>query len=45
MAERPTWHGECSGEAVAVNLILSAALAALAAFPYWQALGPLGRLL
>ncbi len=31
--------------AVLVNLILSAALAALTALLYWQALGPLGRLL
>jgi hypothetical protein len=30
---------------VPVNLILSAALAALTALAYWQALGPLGRLL
>ena len=30
---------------VPVNLILSVLLAALAAFAYWQTLGPLGRLL
>ncbi len=30
---------------VPVNLLLSVALAALTAFAYWQALGPLGRLL
>jgi hypothetical protein len=32
-------------EAVPVNLLLSAALAALTAFAYWQTLAPLGRLL
>ncbi len=37
LAEMPAW--------VPVNLILSALLAALTAALYWQALGPLGRLL
>ena len=32
-------------DAVPVNLLLSAVLAALTAFAYWQTLGPLGRLL
>jgi ABC-2 type transport system permease protein len=39
------WRLSGGSKAVPVNLILSAALAALAALAYWKALGPLGRLL
>ncbi len=39
------WRLSGGSKVVPVNLILSAALAALAALAYWKALGPLGRLL
>ena len=39
------WQAGGGSNAVPVNLILSVTLAALAALAYWQALGPLGRLL
>jgi hypothetical protein len=39
------WQIAGGPNAVPVNLILSAALAALTALAYWQALAPLGRLL
>ena len=39
------WQAAGWSHAVPVNLILSVTLAALAALAYWQALGPLGRLL
>ena len=39
------WHAAGWSNAVPVNLILSVALAGLAALAYWQALGPMARLL
>jgi ABC-2 type transport system permease protein len=39
------WAAAGWSKAVPVNLIVSVTLAALAALAYWQALGPLGRLL
>ena len=39
------WQKLAMPAVVPVNLLLSMALAALAALAYWQALGPLGRLL
>ena len=39
------WRAAGSSNAVPVNLILSLVLAALAALAYWQALGPMARLL
>ena len=39
------WQAAGWSKLVPVNLILSVTLAALAALAYWQALGPLGRLL
>jgi hypothetical protein len=39
------WQMAGGPNAVPVNLILSVALVALTALAYWQALGPLGRLL
>ncbi len=39
------WQAAGGSNLVPVNLILSVTLAALAALAYWQALGPLGRLL
>jgi hypothetical protein len=39
------WRQAGWPDVVPVNLILSVLLAALAAFAYWQTLGPLGRLL
>ena len=39
------WRMAGGSDAVPVNLILSFALAVVTAVAYWQALGPLGRLL
>jgi hypothetical protein len=39
------WRAAGWSDAVPVNLVLSVSLAALVALAYWQALGPLGRLL
>ena len=39
------WQAAGWSNAVPVNLIFSVALAALTALAYWQALGPLARLL
>jgi hypothetical protein len=39
------WQAAGWSTAVPVNLILSLVLAALAALAYWQALGPMARLL
>jgi hypothetical protein len=39
------WRNAGLSSAVPVNLLLSVGLAGLAAFVYWRALGPLGRLL
>jgi hypothetical protein len=39
------WQTAGWSNAVPVNLILSVTLAALVSLAYWQAIGPLGRLL